>query len=133
LVVVVIGDEILDRVLGKETAKFLKELGGERLVVRKHERRTLRVLDDARDRERLAAAGDSQQHLVFGAVVEPFDKCIDRRRLITLRLVFRMKFETHGNINSNSRHKKAQNRFLLCALCAFLRLDGFDGFGGGGT
>ena len=39
LVVVVVADEVLDRVLGKEPAELLEELRGERLVVDHHQRR----------------------------------------------------------------------------------------------
>ena len=42
LVVVVVRDEVLDRVVGEELAELVAELGGERLVVRDHERRALR-------------------------------------------------------------------------------------------
>ena len=39
LVVVVIGDEILDRIAGKELLELVEELRGERLVVRQDQRR----------------------------------------------------------------------------------------------
>ena len=39
LVVVVVGDEVLDGVFGEELAELVAELGGQRLVVRDHERR----------------------------------------------------------------------------------------------
>ena len=42
LVVVVVRDEVLDRVAGEELAELVAELRGERLVVRDHERRPLR-------------------------------------------------------------------------------------------
>ena len=79
LIVVVIGDEVFDRVLGKERAELLIKLRRECLVVCEHERGALRAFDDAGDRERLAAAGDAEQHLIFGAVVQPFDERLDRR------------------------------------------------------
>ena len=41
LVVVVVGDEVLDRVVGEERAELVAQLRGERLVVREHERRAL--------------------------------------------------------------------------------------------
>jgi hypothetical protein len=67
LVVVVVGDEVLDRVLREELAKFVAELGGERLVVRDHERRLLYLLDDPGHRGRLSGAGRAQQGLVLVA------------------------------------------------------------------
>ena len=56
----------------------------------------MHTLDDARNRERLAAAGNSQQHLIFGAIVQRFDKRLDCRRLIPFWSIFLMKFETHN-------------------------------------
>ncbi len=67
LVVVVVGDEILDRVVGKERLELAVELRGQRLVGREDQRRALRLLDHLRHREGLARAGDAEQHL--GAVV----------------------------------------------------------------
>src|SRR6185295_19946106 len=93
LVVDVIRDEVLDRVLREERAKLLKELRGERFIVREHERRALHALDDASDRESFAAARDAEQLLIFGAVVQAPDERIDGGRLITLGLIFRSKLE----------------------------------------
>ena len=64
LVVVVIGDEILDRVVREEALELAIELGGQRLVGREHERRALRRLDHLGHGEGLARAGDAEQHLV---------------------------------------------------------------------
>ena len=60
-----------------------------------HEGRALRALDNACDGERFAAARDTEQHLIFGAVVQAFNEGFDRRRLITLGLIIRMKFKAH--------------------------------------
>ena len=64
LVVVVVGDEVLDRVVREELAELVAELRGERLVVRDHERRPLDLLDDPGHRRRLAGAGRAEQRLV---------------------------------------------------------------------
>ncbi len=86
LVIVVIADEILDRVVGKETPELAVELRRQRLVGREDQRRALRRFDHLRHGEGLARAGDAEQHL--GAVVAPraFDQFDDRLRLIALRL-----------------------------------------------
>ena len=63
LVVVVVGDEVLDRVLGEELAELVAELGGQRLVVCDHERRTLELLHRECHRRRLARAGHPEQRL----------------------------------------------------------------------
>ncbi len=75
LVVIVIADEIFDRVLRKETLEFAVELRGERLVVREHQRRAVRALDHLGRRERLARAGDAEQHLMLLAASRPRESC----------------------------------------------------------
>ena len=63
LVVVVVGDEILDRVVGKEALEFAIELRGEDLVGGEDQRGALQLLDHLGHGEGLAAAGDAEQHL----------------------------------------------------------------------
>ncbi len=84
LVVVVIGDEILDGVVGKETLELAVELRRQRLVGREDQRRALRRFDHLGHGEGFAGAGDAEQNL--GAVVPPhaFDQFGDRRRLVAL-------------------------------------------------
>ena len=71
LVVVVVGDEVLDGVVGEELPELVAELRGERLVVRDHERRALHLLDDPGHRRRLAGAGRAEQGLVAVARRRP--------------------------------------------------------------
>ena len=63
LVVVVIGDEILDRVLREETFHLAVKLRRQRLVGGEDQRRALGRRDHMRHGEGLARAGDAQQHL----------------------------------------------------------------------
>ena len=86
LVVVVVGDEVLDGVLREERLELLVELGRERLVVGQHQRRAVGLRDHRGDREGLARAGDAQQHLVLVAALEPVHQLPDRARLVALRL-----------------------------------------------
>ena len=65
LIVVVVADEVVDGVVGKEAAKLLVELGGERLVVRQDERRLAELGDDVGGGEGFAAAGDADQDLAI--------------------------------------------------------------------
>ena len=74
LVVVVVADEVLDGVLGKEALELLIELRGQRLVVRHDQRRPVHLRQHLRHREGLARAGDAEQHLVRVAAVQPFDQ-----------------------------------------------------------
>ena len=59
LVVVVVGDEVLDRVIGEELLELVVELRGQGLVVRENKRRAIGLLDDLGHGEGLARAGDA--------------------------------------------------------------------------
>ena len=86
LVVVVIGDEILDRVVGEERLELAVELRGQRLVGREDERGALRRLDHLGHGEGLARAGDAEQHLRAVVALDALDQVLDRLRLVALRL-----------------------------------------------
>ena len=64
LVVVVVGDEVFDRVLRKEGLELAVELRRQRLVRGEDDRRALGRLDDLGGGEGLAGAGGAEQHLV---------------------------------------------------------------------
>ena len=65
LVVVEVGDEVFDGVLGEELLQLGIKLGGERLVVRKDERWPLGLLDDVGNGERLPRSRCPQEDLVM--------------------------------------------------------------------
>ena len=88
LVIVVVGDEILDRVVGEEAPELAVELRGEGLVGREDQRRALRRLDHLGHGEGFAGAGDAEQHLVALMSPNALDQFLDRLRLIALRLEF---------------------------------------------
>ena len=96
LVVVVIADEILDRVVGEETLELAVELGGQRLVRREDDGGALRRLDHLGHGVGLAGAGDAEQHLRAVVAVDAFDQFLDRGRLVALRLVFGFDLEAHA-------------------------------------
>ncbi len=87
LVVVVIGDEVLDRVLGEELAELGVELRGERLVRREHQRRAAEPRDDVRHGVGLAGPGHPEQRLEREAVADAFDELVDRLGLVARGLV----------------------------------------------
>ncbi len=64
LVVVVVADEVLDRVLREEGLELGVELGRQGLVVADDQHRPLAARDDVGHREGLARAGDPEQRLV---------------------------------------------------------------------
>ncbi|MBA7484268.1 hypothetical protein ES707_19792 [subsurface metagenome] len=96
LVVVVIGDEILDRIVREEILELAIELGGQRLVRRKDQRRALRRLDHLGHGVGFARAGDAEQHLHAVIAVDALDQFGDRGRLVALRLIFRLDLEAHA-------------------------------------
>ena len=87
LVVVVVGDEVLDGVLREELAKLVAELRGERLVVRDHERRALELLHHPRHRRRLARAGGPEERLPTVPRADRLGELRDRARLVSGRPV----------------------------------------------
>ena len=61
LVVVVVADEVLDRIGREELPQLGRILGGQRLVRLHHQHRTLQPLSQPGDRRRLAGAGRAEQ------------------------------------------------------------------------
>jgi len=86
LVIVVVGDEILDGIVREESLELAIELGGQRLVRRQHERRTLHLGDDIGDAEGLARTGHPQQRLVRQTGFQALDQLTDGLRLVAGRL-----------------------------------------------
>ncbi len=95
LVVVVVGDEVLDGVVGEEGLELVVELGGEGLVVREDEGGALELLDDLGHGEGLAGAGDAEEDLIFFAGVEAGDELGDGAGLVALGLVGGGELEVH--------------------------------------
>src|SRR3989344_7070938 len=92
-IVIVVGDEIMNRVLGEEFAIFLGELGRERLVVREHQGGLIELRDDIRDREGLSRPRNPEQSLVSKSLLKTFRQRGNRRRLIARRLEGQMELE----------------------------------------
>ena len=87
LVVVVVGDEVLDRVAREVRAELVAELRRQRLVVGDHQRRLLHRLDRRRHRHRLARPGRAEQRQRALAGVDPLRQRLDRGRLIGGRAI----------------------------------------------
>ncbi len=82
LVVVVVGDEVLDGVVGQQLAELVGQLGGQRLVGCHDERGALHLLDEPGRRRRLAGAGGAEQHGVLLPCPDAPRELGDRRRLV---------------------------------------------------
>ena len=89
LVVVVVGDEVLDGVVWEEVAELLRELRGERLVRRDDDGRLLDGLDDLGHCVRLAGAGDAEEGLVLQAARDAVGESGDGLWLVAARLEVR--------------------------------------------
>ncbi len=87
LVIVVVGDEILDRIVGEEALELAVELRRQGLVRRQDQRRTLDRLDHLGHGEGFAGSGDPEQHLVALVRRDALDQLLNRRRLVALGLV----------------------------------------------
>ncbi len=87
LVVVVVTDEVLDAILGKELAHLLGQLGGERLVGSQDQRRPLRFLNRPGDGRALARPGDAEQRLKTITAVDTLRELGDGLRLIACGLI----------------------------------------------
>ena len=109
LVVVVVGDEVLDGVAGEELPELAVELRGQGLVGGEHQGRSLDLLDDLGDGEGLARTGHSQQRLVGETGVQTVDQLGNGRRLIARRAVVGDNLEVrHGLHGSLPRLKGAE-------------------------
>ncbi len=107
LVVVVVGDEVLDRVVGQELLEFAVELSGQRLVVGKDQRWLPVVGDGMGQRHGLAGPGDAEQGLVLVATNEAGGQRRDGRGLIAGR--------SERGVDLEARHQTGK------AISAFLR------------
>ena len=107
LVVVVVGDEVLDGVLREEVAELLGELGGERLVGGDDERRLLDGLDGFGHRVRFAGAGHAQQRLPAHAVQQAGRQPLNRLRLVAAGLEVRDDAERLARLGGVERRQVA--------------------------
>jgi hypothetical protein len=82
LVVVVVGDEVLDRVLREVGAELVAQLGGERLVVGHDQRGLLDPLDRGGHRHRLARARGAEQGEEALAGEDALRQAVDGLRLV---------------------------------------------------
>ena len=93
LIVVVVRNEVDNRVVGKELLQLARQLGRKRLIGGKHQRGLLRGLDDFSHGEGFARAGHAQKGLIAHAIVDVLGKRLDGLGLIACRLVRRNNLE----------------------------------------
>ena len=96
LVIVIVGDEILDSVVRKKSLEFTIKLGGEGFVVTQHEGRTLQPLDDIGHGESLARSRHAEERYGIHALVQGATEPVNGCRLVAGRLVCRLESEFHN-------------------------------------
>ncbi len=87
LVVVVVADEILHRVLGKELPELAVQLRGQCFIGRKHDGWPPQLGDHIGHGEGLTRAGHTQQGLEHLPVVHAFDQLLNGHRLVACRRI----------------------------------------------
>jgi hypothetical protein len=85
LVVVVVGDEVLDGVVGEQLLELIGELGREGLVGGHDQGRPVQALDHPGHRAGLARAGHAEQGGGLLAALQGLGQAVDGRRLVTGR------------------------------------------------
>ena len=86
LVVVVVTDEVFDRVVGQQLAELVGQLRREGLVGRHDQGRSLHRLDEPRRRRRLACPGRPEEHRVGHACRDPLGQLGDGIGLVAAGL-----------------------------------------------
>ena len=110
LVVVVVGHEILNGIVGEELFELVVELGSQGFVVGKNESRSIRLSDNRGHRERLARSSHPEQHLILLSIRETGEELANCPRLIALWGVGRLQLKVHP-----SRIRLGMNRRLDAA------------------
>ena len=85
LIVIIVGDKILDRIMGEKFPELGKELRGQGLVGRQHQGRSLHPGNDLGHGKGLAAAGDAEQNLVTQPLFDAVDQLFDGPGLVSGR------------------------------------------------
>ncbi|MNF63337.1 hypothetical protein D3C84_450360 [compost metagenome] len=108
LVVVVIGDEVLHRVLGEELLHLPIELGGQGLVGSQYHGRAIQGGDDVGHGEGLARPSHPEQGLMSEAGLYAIEQAGDGRRLIPRGL--KLAGQLERLIHDDSRQKTAREQ-----------------------
>ena len=112
LVVVVVRDEVLDRVVRQQLAELIGQLSRQGLVGREHEGRALQLLDEPRRRRALAGARGAQQHQILLAMLDALGQLSDGGGLITARLEIADDLErtlAAGDVTLGARNRGAHD------------------------
>ncbi len=86
LIVVIVGDEIFNGVIGEEFLELAIQLGRERFVGRQDNCRALHSGNHIGNRKGFPRAGDAQQGLMHQAIIQPLHELANCLRLISCGL-----------------------------------------------
>ena len=96
LIVVVIGNEVLDGVVREERLELAVQLCGEGLVVAQDQSRALKFLDDVRHSESLARAGHTEERDGVHSAVQSGAYTLNRCGLVARWPIFRINLKFHN-------------------------------------
>ena len=117
LIVVVVGNEVLDGILRKEFLELRVQLRRQRLVRRQHQRRPPGASDDVGHGVGFTRAGHTQQGLKGQAILDALDQLSDRHWLIAGR---RKRLVQPVRTARKSHHRRALGRFAHVSILRFL-------------
>ena len=83
---------------GKEFGELGGQLGGQRLVVRQHQRGTLHGVDNVGDGEGLAGSRDAEQRLAAVTGVNALDELRNRLGLVARRPIGRLETKSRRGL-----------------------------------
>ena len=116
LVVIVVGDEILHRVVGEKRPELGAQLGRQRFVVGQNQRGPVAFCNNICHGKGLAAAGNTQQGLATVAPLHAFHQCFNGLRLVAGGLVRGYQFKIFRLPSSLSSPALAQRTTISCIL-----------------
>ncbi len=116
LEVVVVADEVLDRVLREELAELAVQLRRQRLVRRKDDRRAAQPRDDVGHGEGLARAGDAEQRLPAQAVHDAGRQLGNRLGLVAGRRIGLEQLERRARERDEPARHRARRVLHLAQL-----------------
>ena len=111
MVVVVVADEVLDRVIRQQAPELGAQLSRQRLVRTQHEDRSLELLNRPGHHVGLATPGDPEEDLLAEPRVHAFDQLLDCLWLVAggLEGCVDTKAGGHGSSNSKANGRSWDN------------------------
>ncbi len=89
LVVIVVRDEVADRIIGEELLELVTKLGSQRLIVGQNQRRALHLLDNIGHGKGFSRSRGTEQGLMLLAFLQPRHELFDSLRLVASWLIGR--------------------------------------------